>query len=103
MARLLTGVVATGGGAVLREENQQLLSRGTVVYLELGQQAAASGSKPTPTARCWQVTKHSPSGLRFTKSDALFTKCWLTCMLWSTESPFYKLSKRFCRNSNSCD
>jgi len=41
LARLLTGVVATGGGAVLREENQQLLSRGTVVYLELGQEAAS--------------------------------------------------------------
>lgn len=41
LARLHTGVVATGGGAVLREENQQLLSRGTVVYLELGREAAA--------------------------------------------------------------
>lgn len=45
LSRLRTGVVATGGGAVLREENQQLLSRGTVVYLELGQQAAAERIK----------------------------------------------------------
>jgi len=45
LARLHTGVVATGGGAVLREENQQLLSRGTVIYLELGPQGAAERIK----------------------------------------------------------
>ena len=45
LCRLRTGVVATGGGAVLREENQQLLSRGTVIYLELGEQAAAERIK----------------------------------------------------------
>ncbi len=45
LSRLRTGVVATGGGAVLREENQQLLSRGTVVYLELSPQGAAERIK----------------------------------------------------------
>ncbi|HCJ54172.1 MULTISPECIES: shikimate kinase [Glutamicibacter] len=45
LCRLRTGVVATGGGAVLREENQQQLSRGTVIYLELGEAAAAERIK----------------------------------------------------------
>ncbi|WP_431709363.1 shikimate kinase [Glutamicibacter uratoxydans] len=34
------GVLATGGGAVLREENQQMLRRGTVIYLQMDEQTA---------------------------------------------------------------
>jgi len=35
------GVLATGGGAVLREENQQVLRRGTVIYLQMDEATAA--------------------------------------------------------------
>lgn len=35
------GVLATGGGAVLREENRQVLRRGTVIYLQMDQHTAA--------------------------------------------------------------
>lgn len=35
------GVLATGGGAVLREENQAMLRRGTVIYLQMDEHTAA--------------------------------------------------------------
>ena len=35
------GVLATGGGAVLREENRQVLRRGTVIYLKMDERTAA--------------------------------------------------------------
>jgi shikimate kinase len=35
LAQLRAGVIATGGGAVLREENQQVLRGGTVIYLAM--------------------------------------------------------------------
>ncbi|HAY43381.1 MAG TPA: shikimate kinase [Micrococcaceae bacterium] len=40
LAQLRAGVIATGGGAVLREENQQLLRGGTVIYLAMNLQTA---------------------------------------------------------------
>lgn len=35
------GVLATGGGAVLRPENREVLRRGTVVYLQMDEDTAA--------------------------------------------------------------
>ena len=40
LAQLRAGVIATGGGAVIREENQQLLRGGTVIYLAMNLQTA---------------------------------------------------------------
>ncbi|MFJ2620213.1 shikimate kinase [Glutamicibacter sp. NPDC087344] len=42
LTRLPEGVIATGGGAVLREANRQVLAGGTVVYLELSAAGAAA-------------------------------------------------------------
>ena len=45
LATLNQGVIATGGGAVLREANRKVLRSGTVVYLEMSEATAAQRIK----------------------------------------------------------
>ncbi|WP_313813826.1 shikimate kinase [Glutamicibacter sp.] len=45
LATVPQGVIATGGGAVLREANCQVLNTGTVVYLEMSEETAATRLK----------------------------------------------------------
>ncbi|GGL88507.1 shikimate kinase [Glutamicibacter protophormiae] len=49
LAGVSEGVIATGGGAVLREANRQVLARGTVVYLEMTAAGAAARIKGDST------------------------------------------------------
>ncbi|WPR63049.1 shikimate kinase [Glutamicibacter protophormiae] len=49
LAGVPEGVIATGGGAVLREANRQVLARGTVVYLEMTAAGAAARIKGDST------------------------------------------------------
>ncbi len=45
LASVPQGVIATGGGAVLRKENCKVLRTGTVIYLEMSEATAASRLK----------------------------------------------------------
>lgn len=49
LAGVPEGVIATGGGAVLREANRQVLAGGTVVYLEMTADGAAARIKGDST------------------------------------------------------
>lgn len=49
LATVPEGVIATGGGAVLREANRQVLAGGTVVYLEMTAEGAAARIKGDST------------------------------------------------------
>ena len=49
LAGVPEGVIATGGGAVLRESNRKVLAGGTVVYLEMTADGAAARIKGDST------------------------------------------------------